>query len=609
HMVSLLMPPMASPLARSQEEIKDTLGDADPASHVLAHAAARELVSSGGVREECWVIKPLSERMAQELQDPVALATQQLPGWCDQLLRYGPFLLQFRVRKEYFHLSSFGLGRAVHRLLQQQRQGMDGQGGGGGGGGEGGGTGRHASHGHSHQGSHHHHHHHQYRRAPTSAVQQLKVQVSRRKLLASAEKVLEEHGSRRVLLETEFFNEPGTGSGPTAEFFSLVSKEMRSPNLGLWRGESHHDGLYPQPWSDPTGGSEERMKDQKGGGGRPEGGRGQKLRQFACLGRLIGQALLDERLLDIRFAAPLVATLAGRQASQSLPAALEEMERVDSALARQLQALAASTGLAQWFEAPESGQRSERQEQEVGPGKIVRESADADERVSALCLTFCLPGEPEIGLLGPSGVPVKPGVEGLRSDGGLGEDVTRQNLGLYVQRVLQVGLREAVRPQVTAMLTGLQDIVPTGALWVFTEEEIMAMVGGVGSEMGKDPEEILEALACDHGYTRGSQAVRWLVEILAEMTLEEERHFLMFVTGSPGLPVGGLMGCCPRLTVVKKVAEGHARALGQAGVDAMLPSASTCTNYLKLPDYSSRAVMRERLLLSLRHGQHSFHLS
>lgn len=121
HMVSLLMPAMASPVSRSREEVKDTLGDADPASHVLAHAAARELVSSGGVREECWVIKPLSERMAQELQDPVALATQQLPGWCDQLLRYSPFLLQFRVRKEYFHLSSFGLGRAVHRLLQQQR--------------------------------------------------------------------------------------------------------------------------------------------------------------------------------------------------------------------------------------------------------------------------------------------------------------------------------------------------------------------------------------------------------------------------------------------------------------------------------------------------------
>lgn len=71
----------------------------------------------------------------------------------------------------------------------------------------------------------------------------------------------------------------------------------------------------------------------------------------------------------------------------------------------------------------------------------------------------------------------------------------------------------------------------------------------------------------------------------------------------------GLMGCTPRLTVVKKVAEGHTRGAGQEGVDAMLPSASTCTNYLKLPEYSSRDVMRQRLLLSVSHGQHSFHLS
>ena len=71
----------------------------------------------------------------------------------------------------------------------------------------------------------------------------------------------------------------------------------------------------------------------------------------------------------------------------------------------------------------------------------------------------------------------------------------------------------------------------------------------------------------------------------------------------------GLRACTPRLTVVKKVLEDHNRSLGQAAVDSMLPSASTCTNYMKIPDYSSKAIMRERLLFSIHHGQHSFHLS
>lgn len=52
-------------------------------------------------------------------------------------------------------------------------------------------------------------------------------------------------------------------------------------------------------------------------------------------------------------------------------------------------------------------------------------------------------------------------------------------------------------------------------------------------------EDILDAIACDHGYSRGSRQVQWLVEILAEMTAEEQRRFLMFVTGCPCLPVGG----------------------------------------------------------------------
>lgn len=43
--------------------------------------------------------------------------------------------------------------------------------------------------------------------------------------------------------------------------------------------------------------------------------------------------------------------------------------------------------------------------------------------------------------------------------------------------------------------------------------------------------------------------------------------------------------------------------------DDFLPSVMTCVNYLKLPDYSSIEVMREKLKLAASEGQHSFHLS
>lgn len=43
--------------------------------------------------------------------------------------------------------------------------------------------------------------------------------------------------------------------------------------------------------------------------------------------------------------------------------------------------------------------------------------------------------------------------------------------------------------------------------------------------------------------------------------------------------------------------------------DEYLPSCMTCVNYLKMPDYSSLEVMRERLGVAIREGQGAFHLS
>lgn len=43
--------------------------------------------------------------------------------------------------------------------------------------------------------------------------------------------------------------------------------------------------------------------------------------------------------------------------------------------------------------------------------------------------------------------------------------------------------------------------------------------------------------------------------------------------------------------------------------DDYLPSVMTCVNYLKLPDYSSLEMMRERMMLAIREGQGAFLLS
>ena len=72
---------------------------------------------------------------------------------------------------------------------------------------------------------------------------------------------------------------------------------------------------------------------------------------------------------------------------------------------------------------------------------------------------------------------------------------------------------------------------------------------------------------------------------------------------APPCVVGGLARLSPKLTIVRKSPEDG------VSPDAYLPSVMTCANYVKLPDYSSKEVMRERLLLSMREGQSAFLLS
>jgi len=89
-------------------------------------------------------------------------------------------------------------------------------------------------------------------------LQRQKVRISRKHILESAVKVFELYGSSSSILEVEYFEEVGTGLGPTLEFYSLVSKEFARKDLKLWRDADgsgpgayvdHPKGLYPAPIS------------------------------------------------------------------------------------------------------------------------------------------------------------------------------------------------------------------------------------------------------------------------------------------------------------------------------------------------------------------------
>lgn len=151
------------------------------------------------------------------------------------------------------------------------------------------------------------------------------------------------------------------------------------------------------------------------------------------------------------------------------------------------------------------------------------------------------------------------------------------------------------------------------------------MFCGNGSTEFWDLKVLLESTRCDHGYNLNSRAVKWLFELMVDFDIDEQRAFLQFVTGCPRLPVGGNRECVgeffsvqllfnflgfrmlhPPLTIVRKTAENNSDNINP---DSFLPSVMTCVNYLKLPDYSSKEMMKLKLTTAIRDGQYAFLLS
>ena len=83
-------------------------------------------------------------------------------------------------------------------------------------------------------------------------------------------------------------------------------------------------------------------------------------------------------------------------------------------------------------------------------------------------------------------------------------------------------------------------------------------------------EYLKENVIPSHGYGKGSDSFVNFLELLVELSDDQMRQFLMFTIGAPRLPLGGLAGLSPKLTVVKKL-PGYPGQLP----DTLLPSVMT----------------------------------
>lgn len=360
-----------------------------------------------------FVNTKLTAKLNRQLEEPLIVASNCLPSWSEDLARLYPFLFPFETRHLFLQSTSFGYARSMTRWQNAQSQ-------------------------------------EESRRSRDERpflgrLQRQKVRISRSKILESAVKVMELYGASQSILEVEYFEEVGTGLGPTLEFYSTVSKEFSKKKLKLWRdndpGEGEEfvhgpNGLFPRPWSSDFLASED----------------GEKILQlFKMLGKFVARSMIDSRIIDINFN-PIFFRI-GDDTSGVRPS-LGAVKAVDPMLAKALK-LIKKFAVAK-KEIDEDPIRTPAQKV-ADTEKVVINNTKIDD----LCLDFTLPGFPEIELV-PNGAQIS---------------LSMENVDLYLEKVIDMTLGTGVRRQVNAFRTGFSQVFPYSALSAFTPDELCTLFG------------------------------------------------------------------------------------------------------------------------------------
>ncbi|XP_058255061.1 E3 ubiquitin-protein ligase HECTD1 isoform X8 [Hemibagrus wyckioides] len=575
---------------------------------------------------EEFTSKKITTKILQQIEEPLALASGALPDWCEQLTSKCPFLIPFETRQLFFTCTAFGASRAIVWLQNRREATME-------------------------------------RTRPSTTVRRdepgefrvgrlkhERVKVPRgESMMEWAESVMHIHADRKSVLEVEFQGEEGTGLGPTLEFYALVAAEFQRTSLGIWLC----DDDFPD--------DESRQVDL-GGGLKPPGYYVQRscglfpapfpqdsdeleriAKLFHFLGIFLAKCIQDNRLVDLPVSQPFFKLLCMGDIKSNMSKLLYETRSDSDRRFSDIHSEASTEeepylmgsfdedsksefildppkpkppawyhGILTWedFELVNPHRArflKEMKELAVKRRQILgNKSFSEDEkntRLQGLMLKNPVGSGPplsveDLGLNfqfcpsskvhGFSAVDLKPNGED--------EMVTLDNAEEYVELMFDFCMHTGIQKQMEAFREGFNRVFPMEKLSSFSHKEVQMILCGNQSPSWT-AEDIVNYTEPKLGYTRDSPGFLRFVRVLCGMCSDERKAFLQFTTGCSTLPPGGLANLHPRLTIVRKV----------DATDASYPSVNTCVHYLKLPEYSSEEIMRERLLAATM--EKGFHLN
>ncbi|XP_024945758.1 ubiquitin-protein ligase E3A [Cephus cinctus] len=317
-------------------------------------------------------------------------------------------------------------------------------------------------------------------------------------------------------LVVEFEGEQGVDEGGVSkEFFQLVVEEIFNPDYGMFTMQEDTQTT----WFNPTSFESNA--------------------QFTLIGVVLGLAIYNNVILDVRFPMVVYRKLLGRKGG------FADLEDWSPTLYRTMTELMEYTG----DDMPDIFMQTFRVGYKDVFGSVLFH--ELKENGDELYVT---------------------------------QETKREFADLYADFLLN----KSVERQFKAFRRGFQMVTDESPLaLLFRPEEIEQLV--CGSKIF-DFAELEAATEYEGGYTVESEAIRNFWRVAHALPPESQRRLLQFTTGSDRVPVGGL-------SRLKMVIARHGPDSDR------LPTAHTCFNVLLLPDYSTIEKLQDRLLKAINYSK------
>ena len=145
---------------------------------------------------------------------------------------------------------------------------------------------------------------------------------------------------------------------------------------------------------------------------------------------------------------------------------------------------------------------------------------------------------------------------------------------------------------------------------LFGPAEMQKLISGDIDADGIDVADLRSVMVYSGGYHPSQPVIHWFWEVLNEFDGQHQRQFLKFMTSCERQPLLGFrhLTPVPCIQQIPLMAD-NGRSDNIVGKESIkLPSSATCMNLLKLPCYTSKAMMKEKLVYAIEAGS-GFELS